>query len=630
MKPDESKKVPLIEIPQYLEEIASCTPAGVHALIESWDGLSTESHILLLKNLELQVVQTSYDREAHVIFKTLEGQRWINKIYEKAILSANAYVRYLSARFYRYHSEISGRGTAWEQSLAPDEKSFYDRVQNDKSPLVRFVYCKWNSKENFWDLPHEARLSVACRGFWSPSDIIKIIKDALEQKIFGNAVSDFELYQILAGVISERFINDYTGRSKDSHSYYAEKEDIERGKNMEALWALVPQLPISSAQLLANRLPTASGEFVGIGEVIKEDFYEKLPEEIQKTILYRKDFALPHWTLDRTYRKKIFFNSTNDELRRAAASCNLDITYDEFDKILKLPIAELRSLCTMLWGDGSDVISLPVYTFMHCIVDYHYRDWKYLEEKLRRSYTRYKELVGFFGNPKRSEKGGHWSYDNALKPIEDFLLLLLAFKAVRYSLTEEDFSKTSENASYCFRDTFCGNSNISRYAAYESVLEGYKPVLEGKLAFLKAGIVEKNVWETFCNFSALWHKSSGGTCVMQIESPHHGTAMQLIGNVSEFEELLPKEESNDANTDSAKISKIFSQKEKMENRVEISIAIAFWIFSGCFLIYGNSFWAFLAGFAGLSMIRSAMDYDFLRVTKAFEAISKKVEKLANR
>ena len=161
---EESKKPSQTEVPWYLEEIANCTPAGVHALIGAWDGLSSESHILLLKNLQKKIFQSDFDTVARLIFKNPEGERWINKVYEKGIASPNAYVRYLSARFYRYHSQIPGRGIEWEQSLTPEQRSFYDLVRNDKSPLVRFVYCSLNNPD-FWDLPQEARLALSCEKF---------------------------------------------------------------------------------------------------------------------------------------------------------------------------------------------------------------------------------------------------------------------------------------------------------------------------------------------------------------------------------------------------------------------------------------------------------------------------------
>ena len=424
------------------------------------------------------------------------------------------------------------------------------------------------------------------------------------------------MFQILAGVVNDWFINEYTGHLKEYNAY--------EGKNIEAIWGLIPHLPESSAQLLAKRLPTATGDFLGIGEVIKEDFYEKLPEEIQKSILLRKDFALPNWTLANTYRKKTFFNGTNAKLREAAASCNLDITYDEFDKILHLPIKETRHLCKMLWRDGSGVISLPVYTFIYCIIDYPLKDSRYLEEKLRVSYARYKECNEFLRNQNFSGNGGQWSYITGIKPIEDFLLLLLAQKILlgESSYSEKGFNRL-DNATKCFREDFCGNENISRYLKY-------KPVLKGKLAFLKPGIVENDLWKTFCNFSELWQKSPSVTDLMQLEIPLHGFAMNLIGNVDQFEELLPNEESNDAHLDQAKMSKLFNQKEKKEKRVELSIALAFWIFGFCFLLFGKPFWVILTIFAALSMVRSGLEYDLARVTKAIENISKRIEKQANR
>src|SRR4029077_15971686 len=99
-------------LPDHLVPLLEPTPSGAAKLVAAWDGLTTESQILILNVLE-----------------TTGLPAYLNeKVFTKALDSANAYVRYLAAR---------------RLTFAPDDteekKAVKKRIEDDPDPLVR--YC---------------------------------------------------------------------------------------------------------------------------------------------------------------------------------------------------------------------------------------------------------------------------------------------------------------------------------------------------------------------------------------------------------------------------------------------------------------------------------------------------------
>ena len=99
-------------LPDHLAPLLEPTPSGVAKLVAAWEGLSTELQILILTGLD-KAGLPAYLKEK-VCIKALDG--------------ANAYVRYLAARWLHF----SGDDT-------DEKKAVKQRIGEDPDPLVR--YC---------------------------------------------------------------------------------------------------------------------------------------------------------------------------------------------------------------------------------------------------------------------------------------------------------------------------------------------------------------------------------------------------------------------------------------------------------------------------------------------------------
>lgn len=130
-------------LPYHLATLLEPAPSGVTKLIAAWDGLNTESQILILMELDKAQIPAYLNK----------------KIRAKALESTNPYVRYLAVRGYYFSYDDS-------------DKAIKQRIEEDPDPLVR--YCLLESEWNFLDhdlkdadaffaLPHEARLAQGIR-----------------------------------------------------------------------------------------------------------------------------------------------------------------------------------------------------------------------------------------------------------------------------------------------------------------------------------------------------------------------------------------------------------------------------------------------------------------------------------
>src|SRR6266545_4677552 len=95
-----------LTLPLHLASLLQPTPSGVAKLLAAWDGLSTESQILILTKLKT----------------TTRPEYLSERIRIKAFDSANAYVRYLAASSLR----------------ASGDDVLKNRIEQDSDALVRY------------------------------------------------------------------------------------------------------------------------------------------------------------------------------------------------------------------------------------------------------------------------------------------------------------------------------------------------------------------------------------------------------------------------------------------------------------------------------------------------------------
>ncbi|OGQ05588.1 MAG: hypothetical protein A2W61_08475 [Deltaproteobacteria bacterium RIFCSPLOWO2_01_44_7] len=114
----------------------------------------------------------------------------------------------------------------------------------------------------------------------------------------------------------------------DGYSWYATQRDL------EALWGLCTKLPEDLGIILVRNLPVAifSESTFDNKELISEDVLDHFAKShLLSWLLYRNDVRLSD------YRKKILFDDRfSKDQKEAAASQNLDLNNDEFEKLLGL------------------------------------------------------------------------------------------------------------------------------------------------------------------------------------------------------------------------------------------------------------------------------------------------------
>lgn len=98
-------------LPDHLAPLLDPTPSGVAKLVAAWDGLNTESQILILIRLDTAGVPAYLT----------------NKVRMKALDSATGYVRYLAAR-----------RLAFSRDDTEEKQTIKRRIEDDPDPLVRY------------------------------------------------------------------------------------------------------------------------------------------------------------------------------------------------------------------------------------------------------------------------------------------------------------------------------------------------------------------------------------------------------------------------------------------------------------------------------------------------------------
>ena len=329
-----------ISLPDHLAPLLQPTPSGVAKLVAAWDGLNTESQILILTELD-KARLPAYLNE---------------KIRIKALDSADAYVRYLAARGLHFSCDDS-----------EERKAIRQRIEEDPDPLVR--YCLMEGEWNFLDpdlkdadaffaLPHGARLAKVRLLKSNGEAMATLIADAIDHQLIKEGkISEIELFEILSDYLNKPSFREHYNpnreRSYDGFGEYLAGEDI------EALWRLILKLPESISHILIEKLPSR----VGLSPGIPDDVLKGMTDRQLATLFYRDDIDL------RDLREKVFFDvdEKRDDVKSAAICYNFDLKYAKFATVLARPEKEKVKILRDLAFMAHD-LSLCLYEATHDVL----------------------------------------------------------------------------------------------------------------------------------------------------------------------------------------------------------------------------------------------------------------------
>lgn len=206
-----------IGLPEYIAPLLQPTPTGAAKLVAAWDGLDTESQILILTELD-KARLPAYLNE---------------KIRIKALDSANAYVRYLAAR-----------GLHFSHDDSEERKTIRQRIEEDPDPLVRYclMESEWNfffllpdlkASAAFFALPHEARLAKVRLVKNNGQAMAILIAYASDHLLKEGKISEIEIFEILSDYLNNpSFREHYNPNRELSYDGFGEHLD---GEDVKAL-----------------------------------------------------------------------------------------------------------------------------------------------------------------------------------------------------------------------------------------------------------------------------------------------------------------------------------------------------------------------------------------------------------
>ena len=309
------------ELPDFIFDLLQPTPSCVEKILAAWDGLSVETQLILLSNID--------DVPTPVYL--------IERVKLKALGSPNAYVRYLAAHKLNVKSNYLIR-----------DKQIQGIIENDLNPLVKYSLYENCSEissvvldvddlknaDTFFALPHLARLAKVRMLSGYGEKMTAILTEAAAKQLHDGSVSERELYEIITDyLVKPKIPGKYTGDMMP----YDTCEEID-DELIEPLWQLVPQLPSEITQVLIDNLPQLSQP-----QSVPYNVIEAMEISQLECLLHRRDIELPD------LRKKLFRESP--ELKGAAVSSHFTLTYEEFAGIVTdasgVQVATLTLLGTM-------------------------------------------------------------------------------------------------------------------------------------------------------------------------------------------------------------------------------------------------------------------------------------------
>jgi hypothetical protein len=414
-------------VPEHLQELLQPTPSGTAKLIAAWDGLTPETQIAVL-----------------IEKKKRPGPAYLyERIIEKALTSDNAFVRYMAAR----DAHLDDRDQR--------EKDLRAQIDNDPEPLVRYAHLETpagsselEDAEEFFALPHEARLAKV-RSVWGWGEVIaNLVSHAVEHQLKDGRVSEMELLEILSDYLNNPRVRI---RYSEDLPWYDGFAKLQAGKDIEALWGLVLKVPESLSHVVIENLPESAGFCHGIPKYVLDGMSDRQLE----TLFYRSDIGL------KELRKQKFLEAVEgdagekeyakDRMQSAAVTHAFDLTNEEFAKILLKPAKPRVKILKML--SGAEDLRLCLYEATH-------------DDLLVSD-------VSFFGAGDEAESARE----------------TLARKLARLKGWQRDKELRE----------------LKLYRLAVDAQKGYPP--SGELAFLVEAIVEGDTWATFVAFFKKWDEA---------------------------------------------------------------------------------------------------------------------------
>jgi hypothetical protein len=163
-----------ISVPAHLQELLQPTPSGTAKLIAAWDGLTSETQILML------AAKKKHPGPAYLY----------HQILEKAVSSDNGFVRYMAAREISFDPD-------------PQRNSLQSQIENDPEALVRYAHLETDfdaldldeDPEKFFALPHEARLAGVRGLTGSGETVAQLVAYAVEHQLKDGRLSEVENFR---------------------------------------------------------------------------------------------------------------------------------------------------------------------------------------------------------------------------------------------------------------------------------------------------------------------------------------------------------------------------------------------------------------------------------------------------
>lgn len=319
-------------VPDHIAPLLQPTPSGAMKLLAAWDGLGTETQILVLEDLQKShFPPTSFSSWSDYPAYLAE------KVWKKALESPNSYVRYLAARKFYFRDDDDG-----------EKKAIKQRIQEDPDGMVRYVlFEKWlwgdaylRDPKRFFDLPQEARLAAVRYLSGAGKTMATLIGYAADHLLPNGTVTEDELHEIVSDYVKKPAFQDYYLRDRNIYNGWL---SYSLNQEVEALWRVTLKVPFFVQGLLVENLPPPDI----VNYDIPEDVLEQLADPALEILLWRSDVHL------RDLREKIFFEAdeTRDDLKYAACSHHFDLSREEFASILAKPEKErVRYLNGLVWA----------------------------------------------------------------------------------------------------------------------------------------------------------------------------------------------------------------------------------------------------------------------------------------
>lgn len=315
-----------------LDEFLRPTPSAAAKLLAAWDGLQTETKIVILEQL------CRVELPAHLA----------KGICLRALDSRSGYVRYLASA--RFCSKVKS---------GADQDVIAGKIKADPEPLVRYALLERSAQNGslghnlhdakaFFSLPQEARLAMVRNLAGAGRQIARIVEHALSSGI----VSDVEVVEILCDYVNNPRFQEYHSLINRGGLNNRDAEwDIHQELN--ALWRLVPVLPHPASRVLIKALP----ERAGISCCIPREVLDNLTDKQATWLLERPDIEL------KAMRKHIALGRQGQSraVRLSAIKHNFDLSYEDFSA-LAFDLERVRTrevnLISLDWEDKQKLDTL--------------------------------------------------------------------------------------------------------------------------------------------------------------------------------------------------------------------------------------------------------------------------------